>query len=58
MAAELRALQLLDDGFQALDFSVAMFDRADNIANQAMPNAVSVGRLLRSSYIFNFTRTR
>jgi hypothetical protein len=35
-AAELRALQLFDDGFQALDLSVAMFDPADNIANEAM----------------------
>src|SRR5579859_2758245 len=35
-AAELRALQLLDDGFETLDLTVAMFDSADNIANQAM----------------------
>jgi len=34
--AELRALQLLDDGFEALDFGIAMFDSADNIAHQAM----------------------
>src|SRR5262249_15755653 len=35
-AAELRALQLLDDRFEALDLAVAMFDLADNIAHQAM----------------------
>ena len=35
-AAELRALQLLDDGFQAVDFAVAMFDRGGDIAHQAM----------------------
>ena len=35
-AAELRALQLLDDRFEALNLAVAMFDSADNIANQAM----------------------
>ena len=35
-AAELRALQLLDDRFEALDLGVAMFDSAGNVANQAM----------------------
>jgi len=34
--AELRALQLLDDGFETLDLAVAMLDRAGNIANQTM----------------------
>ncbi|MEY9495933.1 hypothetical protein ABIF33_004953 [Bradyrhizobium elkanii] len=34
--AELRALQLLDDRLETLDLTIAMFNRADNIANQAM----------------------
>jgi hypothetical protein len=34
--AKLRALQLLDNGFQALDFAVAMLDRGGDIAHQAM----------------------
>lgn len=40
-ATKLRALQLLDNGFQALDFAVAMFDRGGDIANQAMQKCLS-----------------
>jgi hypothetical protein len=35
-AAELHSLELFDDRFEALDLAVPMFDRADNIAEQAM----------------------
>ena len=35
-ASELHSLELFDDRLEALDLAVAMFDRADNIANQAM----------------------
>ena len=35
-AAELHSLQPFDDRSQALDLTLAMFDRADNIADQAM----------------------
>jgi hypothetical protein len=35
-AAELHSLQPFDDRSQALDLTFAMFDRADNIADQAM----------------------
>ena len=35
-AAKLRALQLLDNGFKALDFVIAMLDRGGDIAHQAM----------------------
>ena len=35
-AAELHSLQPFDDRSQALDLTLAIFDRADNIADQAM----------------------
>ena len=35
-AADLRALQLLDDGFETLDLAVVMFDRGGDIAHQTM----------------------
>jgi hypothetical protein len=34
--AKLRVLQLLDNGFQAVDFAVAMLDRGGDIAHQTM----------------------
>jgi hypothetical protein len=35
-AAELHSLELFDNRFEMLDLAVPMFDRTDNIADQAM----------------------
>ena len=42
-ANKLRALQLLDNEFQALDFAVAMFDCGCDIEHQAMQKRCSSG---------------
>jgi hypothetical protein len=45
-ATELRALQLLDNGFQALDFAVAMFDCGGDIAHQSMQKCCVCGEII------------
>lgn len=46
MAAKLRTLQLFDDGFQAVDFAVAMFERGGDIEHKAMQELWVRGNIL------------